>query len=382
MIFDQTSLMLAIGLSSIALCVTLSLGWLAARQEGYLLSWALGIFVIVNGVGLYALYGRTGGLLEGAAAYGAFTLGFAILAGAARQFRLGRYPLMPVLVAIVVTELPLLASYVLGFDGFGTVLVNLWAWLFLSTMAVEYWRGRAEAPTQITSLALLYVLTGLSFFACGVAALFHPMAGAGAPGGWIEAANSIMTIIALTGAGAVSLALNQSRLAKRHRLDAMTDALTGLLNRRALFDRHGEAPVPANTAVLVFDLDHFKAVNDQYGHAVGDTVLRHFADSVRQSLGPQDSAARFGGEEFAIVMSRATPDLAMLVAERIRAHFSTETIETELGPLRCTVSAGVAFAAEAGHSFDTLLSNADGALYAAKRDGRNRVGSPGLRLVA
>ena len=81
----------------------------------------------------------------------------------------------------------------------------------------------------------------------------------------------------MTGIGALSLALNQGRIARHHQLEAQTDALTGLLNRRALFDLHGKTPIGAFTAVVVFDLDGFKAINDQYGHAAGDEVLKVFA---------------------------------------------------------------------------------------------------------
>jgi diguanylate cyclase (GGDEF)-like protein len=112
----------------------------------------------------------------------------------------------------------------------------------------------------------------------------------------------------MTGIGALSLALNQGRLARHHRRDALTDPLTGLLNRRALFDMHGNVPVGAFTAVVVFDLDNFKAINDEFGHAAGDEVLRVFAAELAGNLRQTDVAARMGGEEFALVLKRTVPE--------------------------------------------------------------------------
>ncbi|TGV30931.1 GGDEF domain-containing protein, partial [bacterium M00.F.Ca.ET.168.01.1.1] len=111
------------------------------------------------------------------------------------------------------------------------------------------------------------------------------------------------------------------RLARHHQREAQTDALTGLLNRRALFDLHGRTPVGAFTAVLVFDLDGFKAINDQFGHAAGDEVLKAFAEVLSSSLRPNDSVARMGGEEFAMVLKRSLPETAEATAESVRTTF-------------------------------------------------------------
>jgi diguanylate cyclase (GGDEF)-like protein len=201
------------------------------------------------------------------------------------------------------------------------------------------------------------------------------------PTNWAEDVNLITSIIGMTIAGALSLSLSQSRLAARHRREAETDALTGLLNRRALFERHGAGEMAEQTAVIVFDLDEFKTINDRHGHGIGDLVLRRFAAAIGDNLRPFDTAARMGGEEFALVLPRCTPELALLVAERIRALFETDQMETEEGPLRATVSAGLAFS-EIAVPFESALRRADAALYRAKRDGRNRVVAFNMRLVA
>jgi diguanylate cyclase (GGDEF)-like protein len=134
--------------------------------------------------------------------------------------------------------------------------------------------------------------------------------------------------------------------------------------------------------VIVFDLDDFKSVNDRYGHAAGDQVLMRFAETLRESVRDGDSAARVGGEEFAVVLPRVNLALANLIAERVRVAFGRETLGAGQAEFRCTVSAGVAFAQDDDQSFDTVLRDADGALYMAKRAGRNRVVSPALRLAS
>jgi diguanylate cyclase (GGDEF)-like protein len=379
---DQSSLLLAIGFSAAALCLAMLIGWLTARTESYQLSFAIGIMLIAVSVAVYMRYMSDAELLSGGAAFAGLAFGFAVLWGAAHQFRTGRFPYLAVLAAALPAEAALIASFAMGYDGLGAGLLDLWVFLFMLAMTWNHWLARSEAPIQIRALCAIYLLTALSFFACAVASLFlKPLHGAGPPSGLVEDINNIVAIVGLTGAGALSLALNQGRLARRHHHDAMTDALTGLMNRRALFERHGGTTLPAYTAVLVFDLDHFKDVNDRFGHAMGDEVLQRFAAALTVGLEPQDIAARIGGEEFVLVMQRATPDIAVLVAERVRARFSIEVFDSDDGPQRYTVSAGVAYT-ETGEGFDALLARADGALYGAKRAGRNRVGSPGLKLVA
>ncbi|WP_213336148.1 GGDEF domain-containing protein [Ancylobacter lacus] len=155
---------------------------------------------------------------------------------------------------------------------------------------------------------------------------------------------------------------------------ADTDPLTGVPNRRA-FLRH--AAVLMQTAppfsLLLLDVDHFKAVNDELGHVVGDQVLVEIAARCRAVLGPGDVLARLGGEEFAVLLPRQDAARARVVAERLR-HAMAGTPMGETGPDRpVTVSIGGACVSTAGASIDDVLPLADHALYAAKRAGRNRV---------
>jgi diguanylate cyclase (GGDEF)-like protein len=190
-----------------------------------------------------------------------------------------------------------------------------------------------------------------------------------------------MVIVGLTGIGALSLTINQIRTSNRHKSDAMTDPLTGLLNRRALF---GEkvTETASNTAILVMDLDHFKTINDQFGHAAGDRVLRAFAEVIFSNIRAEDVAARLGGEEFCIVLSASSPKAAAAVAERIRSTLETKTFPTSAGVIHATVSVGIAIRSSEPETLQALLSRADAALYQAKAAGRNRVQISDFHLAA
>lgn len=158
---------------------------------------------------------------------------------------------------------------------------------------------------------------------------------------------------------------------------AMTDPLTGLYNRRAF-----EEALPALLAsgdgsealgcVAVFDLDHFKRINDRFGHACGDLVLQRFADVLRASVREGDLVSRLGGEEFAVVLGGMGPEQARLVCERIRKRTERAEVHDRAdGIIHVTVSAGIAPLAR-GQGDDEALRNADLALYRAKNAGRNR----------
>ncbi|QSA98285.1 CHASE domain-containing protein [Methylococcus sp. EFPC2] len=160
---------------------------------------------------------------------------------------------------------------------------------------------------------------------------------------------------------------------------ATTDALTGFLNRRyflirlqeefARLQRHPEF----QTSVLMLDLDHFKHVNDTYGHATGDALLKHFARIVRTQQRKTDLVGRMGGEEFAIALPGTGLDEAGVFAERLRQHVADTLLQTDRHSIAITVSIGIALMNSASISPDGVLTLADHALYAAKNAGRNRV---------
>ncbi len=158
---------------------------------------------------------------------------------------------------------------------------------------------------------------------------------------------------------------------------ALTDSLTGLYNQRYLI-RHLRGLLTANpdreVAVLMLDVDHFKQVNDDFGHAAGDRALRAIGETLRANTRVFDSLARYGGEEFVVVLPGSNPDEAVAAAERLRAAVEAMIFAPVPGRLcRLTISIGVACGGPGTETPEALLREADVALYAAKRAGRNRV---------
>lgn len=171
----------------------------------------------------------------------------------------------------------------------------------------------------------------------------------------------------------------------RARLDhslelAITDQLTGLYNRRFLTAQLGPLVQRAQcggdvVSVMTIDIDHFKKLNDSFGHDVGDAVLREFAVRLASNVRPSDFACRMGGEEFVVIMPRTSGDIACLAAERLRRQICASPFSAPgvPHPIDVTVSIGVACTAGADDTAEAVLKRADEALYEAKRSGRNRV---------
>ena len=179
-------------------------------------------------------------------------------------------------------------------------------------------------------------------------------------------------------AAQAAIALENARLFAETEQLSRTDALTGIANRRQLFEVGAHEMNRARRfghpfSVLMFDIDHFKQVNDAYGHAVGDQVLQAIARCCVQQSRESDLVARYGGEEFAVLLLETNLEGARISAERLRAQIARTAVPTERGPLSLTISCGVAVAQVESDGFATLLVRADSALYAAKQGGRNRV---------
>jgi diguanylate cyclase (GGDEF)-like protein len=163
---------------------------------------------------------------------------------------------------------------------------------------------------------------------------------------------------------------------------ATRDHLTGLHNRRHLTTVLDEAVgADGDLAVVMLDVDHFKSVNDRFGHAAGDRLLIALATEITRAAGPGATVARYGGEEFVVVLPGADGPAAVACAERLRRRCADLTLDTDQGPLCPTISAGVAWLAP-GQAADDLLRAADQALYAAKAAGRNRVTAAQQAVVA
>lgn len=173
--------------------------------------------------------------------------------------------------------------------------------------------------------------------------------------------------------GIAAIAMDRIELLK----SASTDGLTGLLNRRAFKDEASQAISSAirhrqDLACIIFDVDHFKRVNDTYGHAAGDEVLRAVAEACRAVLRAEDRLGRIGGEEFAIILPQTGREAAGVVAEKVRTAIAAQTVAWNGGSIGVTASLGLTSLSIVAKDIDTLLAQADVALYRAKSSGRNR----------
>jgi diguanylate cyclase (GGDEF)-like protein len=168
------------------------------------------------------------------------------------------------------------------------------------------------------------------------------------------------------------------RQAQDLRRASLTDALTGWLNRRALHDTAGAAfdgcrRDGSSMFFITFDIDHFKSINDRYGHAVGDAAIRHVTDRAGDVLRGHDALFRIGGEEFAVLLAGQRLHDVCAIAERLRERIAATPLRTEGLIVPMTVSVGVAAHSQHDPDWEAVLRRADDALYRAKVNGRNRV---------
>ena len=370
--FDQLSIFAAIGLSSAALALTLFMSWLVGRSDSYLLTWSIGLAVIVAGVLAFVGFGAAFDADLLLVSFILLICGFGLVYAGTIQFCSERPGWKQAAAGSAIGLLPTVAAFSLGYSGTGTMAGNLGIALLLALTGQQYWSARAETPLLMGANATLYLITAVSFVACGVELARHGQYVLEArPDNWAEQVNSLVVIVGLTGMGALSLTIHQIRIANRHRSEAMRDPLTGLRNRRGLFDEYPDGAA-GETTVVVMDLDHFKAINDRFGHAAGDRVLRAFAEIILSNIRSSDIAGRLGGEEFCIV-SNATAAAAAAIAERIRSDLEAKSFMTPSGIMQATVSAGIAVRSDELESLQAMLDRADVALYQAKELGRNRI---------
>lgn len=378
---DQTSLLIAIGFSATALMLTLVITWLGSMADRYLLSWGLGLGLVAPGSMLYGWFENYDPLVQ-FASFALLITGFACIYVGSAQFSTGRTPWRRALAGVAATTLLMAVLFATGLSGVATIVMNIAASIFFMAAGREHWLARSNTPLAMLAKSALYGTTSVTFALCALVLFTNSQWTLTArPQNWAEDLNSIALLASLAAAGAVTMALHQFRTTETHRRLALTDSLTGLLNRRALFKLAGTAALAPSTGVIMLDLDDFKAINDRFGHAVGDEVLIRFSTILSEALGPNDCAARIGGEEFCLLLQRTDAMAAHAIADGIRrALETTESLPDGYGPP--TVSAGIALTSHAPQTFDELLRGADELLYRAKDAGRNRVLGPEPRLVA
>lgn len=264
----------------------------------------------------------------------------------------------------------------------GIITAYTWA------TAYEFYRGRGEPlVSRWPAISML--------FAHGALYLLRTPFGSMLP--WLPANDNLfesvwLTVLSFEGLlftiaiAFILLAMAKERTEHRHKTASLIDPLTGIPNRRAFLQDSEvqlkrQATDPRPIAVMLLDLDNFKAINDRFGHAMGDKVLQRFAEVGASCMHRFDIFGRLGGEEFAAMLVDTSRERALAVAEQIRASFLAATGEIDGKPVVATVSIGLVISYDAVLDLSALLAQADHALYRAKDNGRNRVEIASIELI-
>lgn len=248
--------------------------------------------------------------------------------------------------------------------------------IYASLTAAELWRERRKSlRSRWPAIAVPVMHGAVLMLPIVMGDMFRPGNASSMSQVWVAAFAAELVIYAV-GTVFIIFMLVSERTVTAHKTAASVDPLTGLLNRRGfseatarMIEREAKAGRPVT--VMIFDIDHFKSVNDRFGHAAGDDVLQVFANVVVASLRITDLVGRVGGEEFAALLP-CSMDEALVAAERVREAFEASGVAIDDVPLDTTVSIGVA-GGPANTELEVLMASADTALYQAKRGGRNRV---------
>jgi diguanylate cyclase (GGDEF)-like protein len=341
--------------------------------------WGFAHMVRLVSIGLFSMYGSVPDLISIDLANALLFTAFAVTWTGARVFD-GR-PVEPVylvtgaVIWLLICRLPIMAEDVNLRALIASGIITGYTWL----TAYEFWRGRDEPLVSRWPAIILLSAHGALFLLRTpiVALLPGQVSDSVFSSVWMTVLSFEALLLTISDAF-ILLAMAKERTELRHRTAAMVDPLTGVANRRSFLQdaaliakRHIGNPRP--TAVLLIDVDHFKSINDRFGHAVGDSVLAIFAEAARKSMRGSDLIGRMGGEEFAAILIETSRDKASEVAERIRASFAHMAQEVDGHRVEATVSIGLVHCLERTLDIAELLTQADHALYYAKERGRNRI---------
>jgi diguanylate cyclase (GGDEF)-like protein len=341
--------------------------------------WGFANLIRAASVVLFGMYGSVPDLVSIDLANALLFTAFAVTWTGARVFD-GR-PVEPVYMVtgavlwLLICRLPVLADAVQARAMIASGIVTAYTWL----TAYEFWRGRSEQLlSRWPAVFMLFAQGALFLLHTPLVTLLPWSTTNGMLGSVWLTVLSFDSLLFTISVAFILLAMAKERTELCHRNAAMLDPLTGIANRRSflqdaarLAKRYSDNPRP--TAVLLIDLDHFKSINDHFGHALGDRVLETFTQAARQSLRSTDLLGRLGGEEFAAVLYDTSREKAVAVAERIRLAFAQAAQEVDGQPVGATLSIGIAYCEEAALDITELLAQSDQALYFAKENGRNRV---------
>ncbi len=346
------------------------------EKKTYVLMWALFyFFAAVNGI-----LNAANDLFPNRGLYWVVVNGFSlltqVLALAGFRMRAGRRPFPPtILIYFIVIELLVIwFTFLMPHMGLRMVFIPVSGGLVVMAIAFEISRTGRPLRVAEKSAVVLFLLYAVVQFTSGTLALLQ---GAERNEHYLtlySQTNFLFMPAFFAGLGLFTLLILVDDLANKMKMQAVTDYLTGLLNRRgfkqqadALIQQHRKGDKPL--AVIVADIDHFKNINDQYGHQIGDEVLQYVSNGMRQLLKPPAVMGRTGGEEFAVLSPVTDIDDAKKLAEYLCQQLSEQSRNTNAN-LHITGSFGVALVES---SLEQAIIQADQAMYQAKHNGRNQV---------
>lgn len=339
--------------------------------------WGAAQIVSAAGLGFQTAHGRIPDIVAGDIGDALVLLGAALTWAGARVFegrpvRLGLVVAAPI-VSIAAGTLPVLSDHGIRVIALSSLMAALAA-----GTAEEFWAGREEPLTSRRPTVLVLLVYAAALLARIPASLLSSALPSGSSMGGVSfALLAFGTLLFTVVMAFLLLNMTKERTELQHKIASLIDPLSGVRNRRSFLADAGQliagaAHAGEPLAALLFDLDHFKEINDRCGHAVGDMVLQIFAGTATRTLGGEALFGRIGGEEFAAVLPAREIGAAHAIADRVRRNFAAAAVELGDQDLRPTVSIGVAMAGNE-REVNALLAAADRALYRAKAQGRNRV---------
>jgi diguanylate cyclase (GGDEF)-like protein len=347
--------------------------------------WGCAHLLRAASVVIFGLYGSVPEIISIDLANALLFTAFAVTWTGARVFD-GRSP-KPVflfggaLLWLVACRIPAIADSLDARVLLSSGIITAYTWM----TAYEFWQGRSEPlVSRWPAIFMLFAHGALFLLRTPLSAMLPWAAHSQVFESVWMTVLSFEALLFTIAIAFILLAMAKERTEFRHKTASLIDSLTGIANRRAFLEEAAQLTRRADArpaAVLLIDLDHFKSINDRFGHAIGDRVLQVFAQTASSAMRPCDFIGRLGGEEFAVVLHDVGRERALAVAELIRAAFADNADEVDGRPVKATVSIGMVVSDGGVSDMPTLLGQADQALYCAKERGRNRVEIASLDLL-
>ena len=379
---DTNTLIIVTAITLILTSGAILISWQINRQIVGAKHWSLGYLLLASGILLQATQEYLNPLISIGLANHIIVSGFYFTWMGSRVFQ-GR-PLLPVRHFIILHLALFMMLVLLKLESSGladrTILMSAILGVLSLLIASELLRNNSQKNLSATITGTVFVLLSIAFIARGISVEILPERGNMVTAGKHSHITYLFAIIFNIPIAFGFIIMLTEQLENRLQKLANTDFLTGLHSRRAIVNTADRLISRSNrsssfTSLVMMDLDHFKNINDTYGHQAGDALLSHFAEVMRQCFRPDDLIGRMGGEEFIAILTNTRFSDAIDAAERLRATFEKESVPFNGQHISATVSIGIATTEHGAETFNQLFKEADKALYHAKGTGRNCVAS-------